>query len=150
MKRAAIFAAAAALVLSLAACGGQGDKNQSANGAGAGQSTANGSDANAPGTANGGSANGGITNGSTSSDNGTTANSSAGNDTRSRSSLGSDVRRGLDDVGDAVEDIWDGGRNAVDDMTRSRANTTSFQRMLDNARVTDVDGTMDGSGSGRW
>ena len=132
-------------ILSLAACGGQGDKNQSANGSGANGAVTNGSGTNGSGTVNGG-----ITNGSTSSDNGTTANNSASNDARSRSSLGNDVRRGLDDVGDAVEDIWDDGRDAVNDMTRGTANTTSFQRMLNNARVTDVDGTMDGSGSGRW
>ena len=56
----------------------------------------------------------------------------------------------MDDVGDAVEDMWDGGRRAVDDVTRGTAGATSFQRMLDNARVTDVDGNMDGSASGRW
>ena len=50
-------------------------------------------------------ANGAVTNGSTSSDNGVNANNSA----QARSSIGSDVRRGLDDVGDAVEDMWDGG-----------------------------------------
>lgn len=125
MKKAVIFAAAAALALSLTACGGQGsqDRNDS---------------------------NGAVTNGSTSSDNGVNANNSARAGTQARSSIGSDVRRGLDDVGDAVEDMWDGGRRAVDDVTRGTAGATSFQQMLDNARVTDVDGNMDGSASGRW
>ena len=94
--------------------------------------------------------NGGVTNGSTSSDNGVNANDSARDGTRARSSVGSDVRRGLDSMGDAVEDMWDGGRRAVDDAARGAAGTTSFQQMLDNARVTDVDGNMDGSASGRW
>lgn len=131
MKKTAVFAAAAALVLSLAACGGQGDKNQNGAAGGADQGV-----------------NGGVTNGSTSSDNGVNANDSARSNTRS--SVGSDVRRGLDDVGDAVEDMWDGGRRAVDDAARGMAGSTTFQRMLDNARVTDVDGNMDGSASGRW
>lgn len=121
MKKAVIFAAAAALALSLTACGGQGSQDRN-------------------------DANGAVTNGSTSSDNGVNANNSA----QARSSIGSDVRRGLDNVGDAVEDMWDGGRRAVDDVTRGTAGATSFQRMLDNARVTDVDGNMDGSASGRW
>lgn len=131
MKKTAFFAAAAVLVLSLAACGGQGDKNQNGAAGGADQGV-----------------NGGVTNGSTSSDNGVNANDSARSNTRS--SVGSDVRRGLDDVGDAVEDMWDGGRRAVDDAARGMAGSTTFQRMLDNARVTDVDGNMDGSASGRW
>ena len=126
MKKAAIFAAAAALALSLTACGGQEN-----------------------GTADQG-VNGGVTNGPTSSDNGVNANDSARDGTRARSSVGSDVRRGLDSMGDAVEDMWDGGRRAVDDAARGAAGTTSFQQMLDNARVTDVDGNMDGSASGRW
>ena len=126
MKKAAIFAAAAALALSLTACGGQEN-----------------------GTADQG-VNGGVTNGATSSDNGVNANDSARDGTRARSSVGSDVRRGLDSMGDAVEDMWDGGRRAVDDAARGAAGTTSFQQMLDNARVTDVDGNMDGSASGRW
>lgn len=144
MKKAAIFAAAAALVLSLAACGGQGDKNQ--NGAAGGTDPGvNSGDVN--GGATNGSTNGatnGTTNGSTSSDNGVNANGST------RSSIGSDVRRGLDNMGGAVEDMWDNGRRAVDDAARGSAGSTSFQRMLDNARVTDVDGNMDGSASGRW
>ena len=59
--------------------------------------------------------------------------------------MGNDVRRGLDDVGDAVGDLWEDGKDAVRDMTR----TTSFQQMLDSARVQDVDGMMDGSSAGR-
>lgn len=115
MKKAAIFAAAAALALSLTACGGQenGTADQGVNG-------------------------------------GVNANDSARDGTRARSSVGSDVRRGLDSMGDAVEDMWDGGRRAVDDAARGAAGATSFQQMLDNARVTDVDGNMDGSASGRW
>ena len=74
MKKAAIFAAAAALALSLTACGGQEN-----------------------GTADQG-VNGGVTNGSTSSDNGVNANDSARDGTRARSSVGSDVRRGLDSM----------------------------------------------------
>lgn len=59
--------------------------------------------------------------------------------------MGDDVRRGLNDVGDAVEDMWEDGKDAVRDMTR----TTSFQQMLDSARVQDVDGMMDGGSAGR-
>lgn len=140
MKKAAIFALAATFILSLAACGSRDNGNQSANNSGTNQNTTGDRDPNS------GTTGGGITNGSTSSDNGTDANRSAGNgnSAQSRSSVGNDVRRGLDDVGDAVEDMWDDGRNAVDDAVRGTANNTSFQRMLDNARVFDVDGMMDG------
>ena len=138
MKKAAIFAVAAAFILSLAACGSRDDGNRDTNNNGVGQNTTGDRDPN------GTTANDGITNGSTSSDNGTDVGRNAGNDARSRSSLGNDVRRGLDDVGDAVEDMWDDGRNAVDNAARGTANNTSFQQMLDNARVHDVDGMSDG------
>ena len=128
MKKAAIFAVAAAFILSLAACGSRDDGNRDTNNNGVGQNTTGDRDPN----------------GSTSSDNGTDVGRNAGNDARSRSSLGNDVRRGLDDVGDAVEDMWDDGRNAVDNAARGTANNTSFQPMLDKARVHDVDGMSDG------
>ena len=121
MKKAVIFAAAAALALSLTACGGQGSQDRN-------------------------DANGAVTNGSTSSDNGVNANNSARAGTQARSSIGSDVRRGLDDVGDAVEDMWEDGKDAVRDMTR----TTSFQQMLDNARVRDADGILTDGENSRW
>ena len=86
MKKAAIFAVAAAFILSLAACGSRDDGNRDTNNNGVGQNTTGDRDPN------GTTANDGITNGSTSSDNGTDVGRNAGNDARSRSSLGNDVR----------------------------------------------------------
>ena len=48
-----------------------------------------------------------------------------------RSRVGNDLRRAADDVGDAMTGLADAGRSAV---TRGTS-TTTFQRMLDNARV---------------
>lgn len=158
MKKAVIFAMAAALTLSLAACGNRDNKNANNSGSTNKDQVENGG-ANNNGT--GSNSGNGITNGSTSSDNGTTANNNdgatgnngsagsggmgsnagTGNSSNAGSSIGNDVRRGLDDVGDAIGDVLDGGRAAVNDAAR----TTSFQQMLDSARVYDVDGSEGGA-----
>ena len=59
-----------------------------------------------------------------------------------RSTVGNDLRRAVDDVGDAARDLVDDGRDTLYDATHS-ANPTSFQQMLDNARVHDMDGILE-------
>ena len=141
MKRAAIFAMAAAMILSLAACGNRDNKNQgTANNGSANSGMTNGSGTNNNGTTNNGTTNNGTTN------NGTT-NSGTTNNGGSGRSVGNDLGRAADGVGDAVEDLWDDGRRAVDDLTHS---TSSFQRMLDNARVHDTDGVLTDGENSRW
>ena len=49
-------------------------------------------------------------------------------------------------MGDAVTSMVDEGRSAVARGTR----TTTFQRMLDNARVHDVDGVLTDGENSRW
>ena len=71
-------------------------------------------------------------------------NHDAGIDGRSR--VGGDLRRAADSVGDAVTDLVDDGRNA---LARSTSATT-FQRMLDNARVHDTDGVLTDGENSRW
>ena len=105
MKKAAIFAAAAALVLTLAACGTRDDKNNS------------GANSNA------GGAGSGMTNGGC--------------------SMGNAARDAVDGVERAVDDVLDGG-------AARGANMTSFQRMLDNARVHDTDGVLTDGENSRW
>ena len=51
-----------------------------------------------------------------------------------------------DDVGDAMTGLADAGRSAV---TRGTS-TTTFQRMLDNARVHDTDGVLADGENSRW
>ena len=63
-----------------------------------------------------------------------------------RSRVGDDLRRAADNVGDAVTGMVDEGRSAVARGTR----TTTFQRMLDNARVHDVDGVLTDGENSRW
>ena len=185
MKKAALVAAALAMVLSLAACGNKDNNtvNDPAGNAGTtqngGTGTNSGTNANDNGTAN----NNGSTTGSgmgtgseagtgtgagtgtagntTGTDNsigtgtgaGTTAGTGtgtaagAGNNTAtSRSTVGNDLRRAADDVGDAVTGLVEDGRSAVARGT----STTSFQRMLDNARVHDVDGVLTDGENSRW
>lgn len=78
--------------------------------------------------------------------NGTTGGSStAGSSTNGRS-VGNDLRRAADDVGDAVTGMVEGGRDALTHTT----STTSFQRMLDNARVHDTDGILTDGENSRW
>ena len=78
--------------------------------------------------------------------NGTTGGSStAGSSTNGRS-VGNDLRRAADDVGDAVTGMVEGGRDAL----THTASTTSFQRMLDNARVHDTDGILTDGENSRW
>lgn len=123
---------------------------------------------NGPATGNGSITGGGTTtgndtttgNGSTTGNGTTTGNSStAGNgsvtsgnttaDDNANSlgrSVGNDLRRAADDVGDAVTGMVDGTRNAVTHTT----STTTFQRMLENARVHDTDGVLTDGENSRW
>ena len=88
---------------------------------------------NGSGAANGSANNGGTVSGSDSS-------------STARSRVGDDLRRAADDVGDAVTGMVDDGRDA---LTRT-TNTTTFQRMLDNARVHDTDGVLSDGENSRW
>ena len=119
-NKALIFAAAAALVLSLAACGGQGGTDSH-------RVTGSG------GTTSGDTAGGGT-------------GGAAGNNGAS-GSVGSGVRSAVDDAGRAVDDL-------VDDVTGThrtgKANMTSFEKMLDNARVHDVDGVLTDGENANW
>ena len=96
-KKLAIFLTAAAMVLSLAACGNQDNKNN--------------------GAANNGTTNNGTTN------NGTTNNGTTNNGTNNHGTTNN-------------------GTNT--------ANTTSFQQMLDNARVHDRDGVLTDGENSTW
>lgn len=167
MKRAAIFVVAAAMVLSLAACGNRDNKNQNGNngspnsgmvgnnnGSNSGSNhNGNGANNNMGGNNNGSANNGGLTgnngigNNGSSLNNGSANNSGTANNSGSGRSVGDDLRRAADGVGDAAEDLWDDGRRAVDDLTHS---TSSFQRMLDNARVHDTDGILTDGENSRW
>ena len=157
MKRAAIFAMAAAMVLSLAACGNRDNKNQgTTNNGGQNSGMTNGSGTNNSGTNNNmgsgssGTANNSGLTGNNSSGSGSGSinnNGTANNSSNSGRSVGSDLGRAADGVGDAVEDLWDDGRRAVDDLTH---NTSSFQLMLDNARVHDTDGVLTDGENSRW
>ncbi|MBD5150095.1 MAG: hypothetical protein HDT18_06920 [Oscillibacter sp.] len=186
MKKAALVAAALAMVLSLAACGNKDNNmvNDPANGNGTtqngGTGTNSGTNANDNGTANnnGSSTGSGLGTGSdvgtgtgagtgtasgnnagtnngtgtgtgtgTTAGSGTGAAAGAGNNTAtSRSAVGNDLRRAADNVGDAVTGLVEDGRSAVARGT----STTSFQRMLDNARVHDVDGVLTDGENSRW
>lgn len=158
MKKAAILAAVMALVLSLAACG---NKDNKTNGAG---SNNNGTIGNNSTTGNNGTAgnngvtgnngtvgNNGITgNNGTVGSNGITGNNSA---TGNNSTVGNDLgnagrsivngaRSAADDMGRAVEDMFDGNTRA--------ASMSSFEQMLDNARVHDTDGILTDGENSRW
>ena len=179
MKKAALVAAALAMVLSLAACGNKDNNtvNDPANGAGTtqngGTGTNSGTNANDDGTAsnNGSTVGSGMGTGSdvgtgagngtgTGTGTGTTAGTGTGTGTTAgagnnaatsrsaagRSTVGNDLRRAADDVGDAVTGLVEDGRSAVARGT----STTSFQRMLDNARVHDVDGVLTDGENSRW
>ena len=159
MKKATVFAAALALLLSLAACGNQ-DNNAGQTG---GSTGANSGQAN-----NGTGENGGIdgndtrNNGSLTAPNNNTGtnysvNNNAGTATNGQttgarswtgtdSRVGNDLRRAADGVGNAVTDLADDGREL---MSRT-ASTTTFERMLDNARVHDTDGVLSDGENSRW
>ena len=126
MKRAAILAAALALTLSLTACGNRDNKNNA--------------DVNNGQTNSGQTGNDAAGTGSDANNNG-----AAGNDGKSIGrSIGGSVRSAVDDMGRAVEDVLDpnAGNRA--------ANMTSFQRMLENARVRDQDGVLTDGENSRW
>ena len=172
MKKAAILAAALAMVLSMAACGNRDDnapddQNNSGvmdhngvnnNGSLNGDNTPNGSGSPNNGSLNNGSAPGGpndngitgpgtggsLDNHAAPGSGGAAADGSTGSTGLSRA--GSAVRRAADDVGDAVTGMVEGGRSAVARGT----STTTFQRMLDNARVHDVDGVLTDGENSRW
>ena len=165
MKKAALIAAALAMTLSLAACGNR-DNNTTdnqTNGTTENGTTNNGTTTNgtngsgtANGTTNGTTGSNDSIGGSTGTGTGTDAGlgnsgtgSSVGTGTgtgTTRSSVGNDLRRAADDVGDAVTGLMDDGRSAVARGT----NTTSFQRMLNNARVHDVDGVLTDGENSHW
>lgn len=153
MKKTALIAAALTMVLALAACGNM-DKNNSNGGTALG-------DTNGTNGING-------TNGTNdvngtynvndpatgSSRNGTTAN---GTTASSRSTVGSDLRRAADDVGSSLRRAADSAGNAATeladdgrDMAVRGASATSFERMLDNARVHDTDGVLADGENSRW
>ncbi len=171
MKRAAMIAAALTLILSLAACGNRDndntnnppdqnnavdnngtdgrddydryDRNDAGSSITGDGSTAGNGSTNGSGAANGSANNGGAANGS--ANNGGTVSGSDSSST-ARSRVGDDLRRAADDVGDAVTGMVDDGRDA---LTRT-TNTTTFQRMLDNARVHDTDGVLSDGENSRW
>lgn len=184
MKKATVFAAALALVLSLAACGNKDNNGQTAGGnqtngtaenGGPANGSSNGSTTNSEnggsvtggtgssngtqsgGTSNGSGVSGSLTepNGSTGTGTGTGTENGTGTGTgsttdpagQSRSRVGSDLRSAADHVGDAVSDMVDSGRNALSRVTS--ANTT-FEQMLDNARVRDTDGVLSDGENSRW
>lgn len=151
MKKAALIAAALTMVLTLAACGNM-DKNDSGSGTALGgangTSGINGTnDVSGTGGVNGTngvSSTTGVNGSATrSSRNGTAANGSTAN---SRGTVGGDLRRAADDVGDAVTKLADDGR----DMVARSTGATSFERMLDNARVHDTDGVLADGENSRW
>lgn len=168
MKKAALIAAALAMVLSLAACGNRdnntsgstpngssvtdpngsgsinGNNNSNVNGTGTGTGTGNNTGTGTGTVAGTGTGNGTGTVTGTGTGTGTGTNTGTGAAGRSR--VGSDLRRAADNVGDAVTGLVDDGRSA---LTRSTSATT-FERMLDNARVHDTDGVLtDGENSRR-
>lgn len=172
MKKAALLAAALAMVLSLAACGNR-DNNSNPdnpgstvtdnNGTGTNNGTVPGSSSgvnNGAVTGNNNGTNNGTVPGSSGANNGTTAGnngsltdnngigtgSTAGADNGAVSRAGGALRRAADDVGDAVTGLVDGGRSAVARGT----STTTFQRMLDNAHIHDTDGVLTDGENSRW
>lgn len=164
MKKATVFAAALALLLSLAACGNQ-DNNAGQTGNPAG---ANNGQTNSGQTNNGTGENGGVdgndtrSNGSLTTPNNNTGtnysvNNNAGTAANGRttgerswtgtdSRVGNDLRRAADGVGNAVTDLANDGR----DLMSRTASTTTFERMLDNARVHDTDGVLSDGENSRW
>ena len=108
MKKAAIFFAAAVLVLTLAACGSRDSRN----------------------------------------------NGTMGSDVRQAvDDVGNDVRRAMDDVGSDASRAMDNAGNTAGDLLtgdNAAASRTSFQRMLDNARVHDTDGILTDGENSRW
>ena len=97
-------------------------------------------------------ANNGTTNNSTAND-GIGSNGTTNDGTNN--SVGNDLRDAADDMGDAMGDAMDNARNALEGNTvnndRARsADTTSFQRMLDNARVHDRDGVLTDGENSAW
>lgn len=162
MKKAAILAAALAMVLTLAACGNR-DDNSSNDRPNDNNTTTDNGNVNGSHDQNGSTTGNGTTtgndpitgsSGSTGSGSLTDNNGVTGQDDRnttddntmSRSRVGNDLRRAADDVGDAVTGMVDGTRSAV---TRGTS-TTTFQRMLDNAHIHDTDGVLTDGENSRW
>ena len=154
MKRLALFALTAVMLFSLAACGCQAsDTRPGTNGGTTNSGTSNnGGTANNSGTGN---------NGTGSGANNGTANNRPGTATRpGGNSIGDDLEDAVDDVGDAVGDMFDGEDGIGGSMNGGAANNgtatddavnpTGFQRMLDNARVHDVDGILTDGENSRW
>lgn len=149
MKKAALIAAALTMVLTLAACGNM-DKNDSNYQLGNGATPGDTNGTNGINGTNDVYGTNGV-NGTTNANdsvtgsgrNGTTANGSTAS---SRGTVGNDLRRAADDVGGAVTKLADDGR----DMLVRDASATSFERMLDNARVRDTDGVLTDGENSRW
>lgn len=142
MKKATVFAAALALLLSLAACG-----NQGSNGGQTNNGQTNSGENNGSLTDQNGGTNNGTDGQTTRSWTGTGSyNGGAGSQTGTRGTVGNDLRRAADGVGRAVEDAVDDGR----DMLSRTASATTFERMLDNARVHDTDGVLTDGENSRW
>ena len=154
MKKAAIFLTAMVVSLSLVACGGRnnsGSTQQSSSGSyqeGYDKGYRDGYQEGKKETGSIGAENGGVHNGSANTDGGSAIGNAVGD-------VGNAVGDAVAGVGDAVGDAL-GGSNAAGDTARSagrsrsadstmgdsrtRGTTGTFQRMLDNARVTDTDG----------
>lgn len=149
MKKATVFAAALALLLSLAACGnrdnngGQTNNGQTNGGENSGSLTDQNGDTN---NVTGGQTTRSWTGTGTGSQAGSRSWSGTGADNGARGTVGNDLRRAADGVGSAVEDAVDDGR----DMLSRAASATTFERMLDNARVHDTDGVLTDGENSRW
>ena len=162
MKHLALFALTAAMLFSLAACGCQASDTRPGTNGG----TTNSGTSNNSGTTN----NGGTANNGSGANNGT-ANNRPGTATRpGNNSIGDDLEDAVDDVGDAVGDMFDGEDSTGGSMNGGAANNgtanngtannstaaddaanpTGFQRMLDNARVHDVDGILTDGENSQW
>ena len=163
MRKATVFAAALALVLSLAACGNQdnnggqaGNPNGTNNGQTNSGQTGNGAEDNNGSLTdqNGGAGMDGQTTrswtggsaGTGTGDDSQTRSWTGGANSGARSTVGNDLQRAADGVGNAVEDAMDDGR----DMLSRTASATTFERMLDNARVHDTDGVLTDGENSRW
>ncbi|MCI8419346.1 MAG: hypothetical protein HFF79_02410 [Oscillospiraceae bacterium] len=84
-----------------------------------------------------------------------TGTNTAGSMTHGNGTADTDRTLG-DDLADGARDVMRDVERGVDDLleiepqTSAGATTTSFQRMLDNARVHDVDGVLTDGENSRW
>ena len=169
MKKAAILAAALAMVLTFAACGNRDNNdpddrsdgntvtdNNGVNGSNdrtdpiTGNSSTNGNSSSTSRDPVTGSSGSSLTDDNDIIDQDDRDDrdglDNADNSSMGRSRVGNDLRRAADGVGDAMTGLADAGRDAITGGT----STTTFQRMLDNARVHDVDGVLADGENSRW